>query len=175
MSQLIELQFVAAILAATLASIAVWSPRKPWIKGAAVALSIAFMPVAYAGMADLLSKPKPVRLEWAQAKTETATVLGAQIRENEAIYLWLQIDAGEPRYYKIPWDQETAKDLQKAMQEADKNKSGLEMTMPFEPSYDLDKPKFYALPQPSMPEKGGEGGGGPDEGPMEYRHPGVSA
>lgn len=171
--QVIELQVVSAVLAAMLASIAVWSPRRAWIKLAAVLLSVGFMPVAYAGMTDLLSKPKPVRLEWAAAATESATVLGAQIKENDGIYLWLQMEgAAEPRYYKLPWDQETAKQLQKAMREAEKNHSGMAMNLPFEPSNDPDKPKFYALPQPKMPEKGGEG---EDSAPMTYRHPGMNA
>lgn len=173
MSNLIELQSLAVALAATLATIAVWAPRRVWIKAAAVVCAVGFMPVAYAGMADLLSKPKPIRLEWAKAASEQATVLGAQIKENEAIFLWLQVDAvAEPRYYKLPWDQEVAKQLQQAMKEADRNKSGLAMNLPFEPSNDPDKPKFYALPQPKLPEKGGEGG---EQGPVQYRHPGMNA
>lgn len=174
MSHLIEMQSVAVALAAALATIAIWSPRRVWIKLVAVLVSVGFMPVAYAGMTDLLSKPKPVRLEWARATTDRATVLGAQIKENAGIYLWLMMEgAAEPRYYKLPWDQELAKQLQEAMKEADKKKSGLAMNLPFEKSNDPDKPMFYALPQPKMPEKGGEEK--EDGGPMVYRHPGMNA
>lgn len=173
MSHLIEFQFVAVVLAATLATIAVWAPRRLWIKASAVLCAVGFMPVAYAGMTDLLSKPKPVRLEWVHGTTDTATVLGAQIRENEAIYLWLQVaDAGEPRYYKLPWSLDLAKQLQEAMREAEKSRSGIAMKLPFENSNDPDKPKFYAVPQPKLPEKGGAETEG---APLQYRHPGVNA
>lgn len=173
MSHLIEMQFVAVVLAATLATIAIWSPRRLWVKASAVLVSVGFMPIAYAGMADLLSKPKPVRLEWAQSATASATVLGAQIKEGQGIYLWLQLDGGaEPRYYKLAWDQDLAKQLQTAMREAEKSKSGLGMALPFEKTLDPDKPKFYALPQPKLPEKGGQEN---DPGPMVYRHPGMDA
>ncbi|MGQ9366037.1 hypothetical protein [Azospirillum sp. A39] len=172
MSQLLELQVVAVVLAGTLATIAIWSPRKALIKASAVVVSIGFMPVAYAGMADLLSKPKPIRLEWYQSQAEKALVLGAQLRENDGVYLWLQLDGtAEPRYYKLPWDQELAKELQQAMKEAEKTQSGLAMTLPFEKSWDKDQPRFYALPQPKLPEKGGE----PGDRPMQYKHPGMNA
>ena len=173
MTHLIEMQFVAVVLAAALATIAIWAPRRLWVKASAVLLSIGFMPVAYAGMAELLSKPKPIRLEWAQAATAQATVLGAQIKEGQGIYLWLQLEGStEPRYYKLAWDQEMAKQLQEVMREAEKSKSGMGMSLPFEKSLDPDKPKFYALPQQQLPEKGGQEN---DPGPMVYRHPGMDA
>ncbi|WP_029007596.1 hypothetical protein [Azospirillum halopraeferens] len=172
MSQLLELQAVAVVLAGALATIAIWSPRRALIKTAAVVVSIGFMPVAYAGMADLLSKPKPIRLEWYNANAEEALVLAAQLREKEGVYLWLQLEGSpEPRYYKLPWDEELAKELQKAMQDAEKNKSGLAMKLPFEDSLDTDGPRFYPLPQPKMPDKGGA----PVDQPMQYRHPGMDA
>ncbi|KAA0677015.1 hypothetical protein [Azospirillum brasilense] len=173
MTQLLDFQVAAVALAATLATIAIWAPRRLWVKVSAVAVSIGFMPVAYAGMADLLSKPKPVRMEWAQSAAAQATILGAQIKEGQGIYLWLQLEGGaEPRYYKLAWDQTLAEQLQQAMREAEKNRSGMAMTLPFENTLDPDKPKFYALPQPQLPEKNGEEGG---PGPMVYRHPGMDA
>ena len=58
------------------------------------------------------AKPKPIRMEWAMAAVPEATVLGATMRENEAIYLWLQFDqSSEPRAYVLPWNLETAKQL----------------------------------------------------------------
>lgn len=173
MIALMELQAVAVALAAILAGIAVWAPRRPLVKVSAVVVSVGFMPLAFAGMADLLSKPKPVRLEWAGATMESATVLGAQIKEGQGIFLWLQVQGlPEPRYYKLAWDQKLAEDLHKAMKEAEKTKSGLAMALPFEKSYDKDQPKFYALPQPKLPEKDGDGG---TEAPLLYKHPGVDA
>lgn len=171
MESLTHLFVVAVVLAAALATISIWSPRRLWVKFGALALTIAFMPLAYASMADLLSKPKPVQLEWFRRHASEALVLSAQLSEGSGIYLWLQIgDSVEPRYYMLPWDQETAKALQEAMREAEKNQSGLVMEWPFERNWDKDQPKFYALPQPKLPDKDGEAG----DAPRVYRHPGMN-
>jgi hypothetical protein len=174
MQQMMDLFAAAVLIAAGLATISIWAPRKLWIKVGAVALTMAFMPVAYAGFTGLLSKPKPVELEWFTRSMKEAQVLGAQLREGDSIYLWVQVPGdAEPKYYKIAWDQETAKQLQQAMREAEQNQGGLMMKLPYENSWDKDKPQFYALPQPKLPEKGGEEA--PDKGPMIYNHPGRSA
>ena len=175
MQQMMDLFAATVLIAAGLATISIWAPRKLWVKVGAVVLAAGFMPLSYASFADLLSKPKPIAFEWFQRSMSEATVLSARMQEGEAIYLWLQLpDTPEPRYYKIGWSVEVAKQLQEAMREAEKNGSGMKMELPFENSWDKDSPQFYALPQPKLPEKGGEGGGGGDA-PMVYKHPGTSA
>jgi len=175
MQTVMNLFFMTVVLAAGLATISIWAPRKLWVKVGAVLLAAGFMPLSYASFADLLSKPKPIALEWFQRSMSEATVLSALMQEGEAIYLWLQLPStSEPRYYKIAWDVEVAKQLQEAMREAEKNGSGMKMQLPFENSWDKDKPQFYALPQPKLPEKNGEEEG-PDKGPMVYKHPGTAA
>ena len=174
MQLMMNLFVVAVVLAAGLATISIWSPRKLWVKVGAVTLAAAFMPLSYASFADLLSKPKPVALEWFHRSMSEATVLSARMQEGEAIYLWLQLPGtAEPRYYKIGWSEDVAKQLQQAMREAEKNQGGLKMELPFENTWDKDKPMFYALPQPKLPEKNGERGGG--DAPLVYQHPGTSA
>lgn len=173
MQTVMNLFVVAIVLAAGLATISIWAPRRLAVKVIAILVTTAFMPVAYASMADLLSKPKPVKLEWQHRGTGDAVVLGARMRQGEAIYLWLQFgDLPEPRYYVLPWDENAARNLQEAMREADKNKGGLAMQFPFERSWDQDKPQFYALPQPKLPEKNGEER---EDAPMIYQHPGFDA
>jgi hypothetical protein len=154
MSIITPLFIVTALLAALLVSIALWAPRRVLPKVAALLLALALLPTAYAAYAGLLSKPKPVQLEWWMASADEATVLASSIREGDGIYLWLQL-AGidEPRSYVLPWDQEMAQQLQDAMREAEQNDSRLAMRLPFEPSLDDREPKFYALPQPAMPPK----------------------
>lgn len=168
MGVLIYLFAGAVLLAAALAGIAIWSRRRLLPKVAAVALSLAFMPAAYAGLVELLSKPKPVKLEWVNAKAEEAEVLGASIREGEGIYLWLQMaGVSEPRAYVLPWDRDLAEKLQEALREAERQGGGLRMRLPFEPSLDPQRPKFYALPQPALPPKDEI----PSTAPRHYRHP----
>jgi hypothetical protein len=154
MSLITPIFATTAVLAALLATVALWSPRRVVPKLGALALSLALLPTAYAAYAGLLSKPKPVELEWWLASAEEATVLASSIREGEGIYLWLQLaGVGEPRSYVLPWDRAMAEQLQEAMREAARNESGLAMRLPFEPSLDDREPRFYALPQPAMPPK----------------------
>ena len=89
---------VVAVLAGALASISIWAPRRLALKLLAVGGATLFLLTARAGFAQLLALPKPVGLEWWQANAQEATVLAASLREDQAIYLWLQLkDVPEPR------------------------------------------------------------------------------
>jgi hypothetical protein len=162
---------VAAVLAATLATISIWAPRRLPVKIGAVVLACAFLPAAYAAMVDLLSKPKPVTFEWWLDNATEATVLGSSVAEKVAIYLWLQVDGiSEPRAYVLPWDQRAAEQLQKAAREAAERQAAVRMRLPFEPTLDDREPRFYALPQPALPPKDGQ------SAPAAiYRQPGTNA
>ncbi len=154
MSQLSALFFVALALVTGLGLIAVWSRRKLVIRFGAVALTAAFIPLSYAAFSELLSKPKPVSLEWANRNAEEATVLASQMQENVAIYIWLALpEATEPRAYVLPWDRRTAQQLQGANRQAEKTKSKVRMRRPFQVSIDTRDELFYATPQRSGPEK----------------------
>ena len=79
------------------------------------------------------------------AHPSLAIVLGSIIREEQGIYLWLQIDGvDEPRSYVLAWNRDLAEELQAARREAEENDSDLRMTMRFEPSWDDREQKFYA-------------------------------
>ena len=123
---------LAAVLAAMLASIAIWAPRALLVRAGAVACAVLFMPVAYAGLSDLLSRPKPVAMEWWLDQAEEATVLGSQMREGDSLYLWLQLAGeAEPRAYRLPWSQQMAQQLQQALEQAQRNGTEARMRLPF--------------------------------------------
>jgi hypothetical protein len=171
MTSVTHLFALATVLAGLLASISIWAPRRLAIKGTALFTAALFLPVAYLSFVDLLSKPKPVELEWWLAEAEVATVLGSTLREDEGIYLWLQLpDAAEPRAYRLPWSRETAEQLQGAQREAEAQQGQLQMRRPFEPSLDSQEPMFYATPQPALPPKDEA-----EPGPQIYAHPGEAA
>jgi hypothetical protein len=154
MTELTYIFGVVAVLAGALASISIWAPRRLAVKLLAVAGVTLFLPAVYAGFAQLLALPKPVALEWWQANASEATVLAASLREDEAIYLWLQLkDVSEPRAYELPWHRDLAEQLQAAQREAEESQSQVQMRLPFEDSLDDREPKFYATPQPQMPAK----------------------
>jgi hypothetical protein len=86
------------------------------------------------------------------------TNIGSYLKENDGMYLWLQLPGSdEPRYYKLPWDEKAAKALQGAIGENERQHgSGVGMGLTFERGWDREDPKFYALPQPKLPDKPGE-------------------
>jgi hypothetical protein len=128
-------------------------PRgRVWQRTASATIFVLLIALVYGGSIELLGRPKPVRLEWRDM--EKAQVLGASMREDQAIYLWLQFDgAPEPKVYTLPWSMQTAQDLQNAMQEGEASGTGVEMTMSLESGLDDREPKFHAVPQPALPDK----------------------
>lgn len=162
---------LVALLAAGLATVAIWSPRRLLVRVGALALATLFLPTAWAAMSDLMSRPKPVEFEWWHQNAEKATVIASKLRENDGIYLWLEFDGAlEPLAYKAPWDRRMAEELEKARAEADRNGVPLVMRNPFERSFDRRERKFYALPQPALPDKPYA-----NEKPSMYQRPGDDA
>jgi hypothetical protein len=154
MTGVTQLFVLGAALAGLLSLISIWAPRRLAIKGAALTTAALFLPVSYAALSDLLSKPKPVDLEWWQRDAAEAEVLASRLVEDQAIYVWLQLpDVAEPRAYALPWDRASAEQLQQATREAQEQGGGIRMRLPFEPSLEDREPKFYAPPQPAPPPK----------------------
>lgn len=120
-------------LVAGLASIAIWSPARTWIRTAALCAAIAILPLAYTVQASLLSKPKPKSLAWFERNVKTAELLGASFAEGKAMYLWLRLDnASEPRYFVLPWHKESAQKLEEVMEAAVRTKAGIMIIKPFD-------------------------------------------
>jgi hypothetical protein len=139
-----------------------------WQRATSATIFLVLIAVVYGGSIELLSRPKPLRLEWRDAAE--ARVLGATMREGEGIYVWLQVPgAAEPRAYALPWSLKMAQQLQDAMQEGEANGTDVQMSMPFDPGLDDREPKFYAAPQPALPDKNYSGGG-----TIIYQQPGSS-
>jgi len=171
MISLSQLFALTIALAGLLAAISLWTPRRLAVKAAALGTAALFLPLAYASLVDLLSRPKPVSMEWWQNGAEEATVLGSLLQENEGIHLWLQLPGlAEPRAYVLPWSRETAERLQEAQRSAEQEGGDLRMRMPFERSFDDLEPRFYAQPQPALPPKDHA-----DPGPQFYQPPGTDA
>jgi hypothetical protein len=164
-----ELPYIFAVtvgLAAVLAGFAIAAPRRLWLRTLAVVVAALFMPAAYLSQSALLSRPKPVSLEWAQRSAPEATVIGAAMIEDKAIFVWLQLPGqDEPRAYVLPWSKPLAKQLAGARRDGEGRGTPVRMRKPFEGAQDDDdsEPTFLADPQPALPDKAaaGEGEGGP--------------
>jgi hypothetical protein len=95
-----------------------------------------------------------MNLETAHKELEEVAVISSLMREDEGIYLWLQIpEVTEPRSYKLPWSEEAAKQLHKAQQSAEANGTEVQMKKPFTKTLDTEEPVFYAAPQAALPPK----------------------
>lgn len=150
MDSLIYLFAVLVVLGGVLAAISIWSPVRLWFKISALIATGALFGVGYLGFSELLSRPKPMNWEWAMRSVPEAEVLGAETREGEAIFLWLEMrGASEPRAYALPWSTEAAKQLQAAMREAEERDNRVMMREPFRRDglQVRDEPVFYAQPQ----------------------------
>ena len=141
------------MLAGLLGGIGICAPRKLWIKAAAVGIVALFLPVTYISLAELLGRPKPMHLEWHQINLNEADVVGFDLREDEAIYLWLRVDGiSEPRSYVLGWDQQRAQQLHEAQREAQANGTEVRVRGRSENGA-KDEPLFYATPQLALPPK----------------------
>ena len=154
--------FAAAIgIAAVLSSIAIWAPRDTKIRVLALAVMTLFMPLAYVQLTGLLSKPKPIEFAWLERDVERAEILSVSFDEGKAIYIWLRLDGMiEPRFYKLPWRQQDAEDLEDAMTQATRTRGGLVIKNPFSKrsleerggvSVEIIPPASPPLKKPVMP------------------------
>ena len=144
---------IAAIVAA-LANIALWSRRRRRMKVVALILVALFMPISYLAMVDLLSRPKPMSMEWSPPGKDDAKLLGAKMEEDVAIYIWVQRDgAREPRAYKLPWSEEMARQLHESQRSAERDGSDVQVRMRKGQQQIDGERMFYAKPRQALPPK----------------------
>jgi len=112
MSILTMLFALATVIATGLALLAVRAAAPVPQKVGALVLAAALLPLGYLAMAELLSRSKPVALDWWRAEAEEGTVVASHLMPEEGIHLWLLLEgAEEPRAFVLPWDRELAEAL----------------------------------------------------------------
>ena len=145
---------VTAALAAALANIGLWAPRGIRVKLGGLLAAALFLPFSYMAYSELLSRPKPVGIEWIRAAAPEATVLGSRIVEDEAIHLWLALEGlAEPRAYTLPWNEELARQLHEAQKGIEMTGGTVLMRKPFAQTMDRMDPVFHAQPPEAPPPK----------------------
>lgn len=147
-----------------LALVGLRSSRSVGMRAVVIGLVVALGVTTYGVGERVLGNARPVSFELLQPASE-AQVLYAQAVRDEGIYLLIAGDP-VPTYYRLPWDDETARELREALERSLEKQTPLMFR--FEPSLDEREPKFYAMPQPSQPDKPA-----PEQG-LEYRNPGWS-
>jgi hypothetical protein len=139
------------LLISAMALIVVWSRRQTLYRSLAVATALLSAPAAALSLASTLGWAVPV-VPMLTAPGGDFLVLGAKIVQGEGIFVLLDIGSGEPRHYRLPWDQKLADKLQDILD--DPNKGGVMLKIPYEPSLDTNAAQFWPLPQPkALPDK----------------------
>lgn len=153
------LYFAASVaLASAIAAVTLSAPRALWLKVGAIATAGVLMVAIYLGLNGMMSRPKPMSLEWYRASAEDANVIAATMIEGEAIYLWLRVPQdSEPRSYRMPWSEEAARQLAEAQHAAESNGREVMMRKPFQSMQGAERPIFYPEPQPPLPAKQADG------------------
>src|SRR5262249_14698039 len=74
-----------------------------WRRGASAAIFVLLVAIVFAGSLELLGRPKPLRLEWRDARE--AEVVSASLREGQGIYVLLTFEGARERgSYFLPWE-----------------------------------------------------------------------
>ena len=155
MDSLIILYAVFVVMIAALTWIALRSAEGLAARLGAMTLALGLMAASYVGLLELLGRPKPVELAWALDLSLEPEVLATELREGEAIFLWLRDETSPvPMSYRLPWSLEQAKRLQQARQQAEANGTDMRMRQQSgERSDDEQELLFYASPQAALPAK----------------------
>ena len=166
MENIPTLYLAFVLLGCFLAIVAIWSRRRLAVRAGAVVALLVLVGINYFALVDLLGLPKPMKHSSMEDLEGDSVVLAASIDEGLAIYLWLRHpDIRQPRYYRLPWDQDAAIALKKAMDQSMRNNSTVMMNPNYESSLETNKePLFYILPQDRLPLK-------PSPEVYEYRNP----
>jgi hypothetical protein len=156
MNPLLLFFIAATAVAALLASLAIWAPRRPLVRFAALAAVVLFIPIGYLQLNELLARPKPIAFEWFRRNVEQAQLLGVSLDEGRAIYLWLRVDKDiEPRYYVMPWRQDTAEKLEELIDNALRRHATIILKKPFIRKFmeDMGDLNANVVPPPLPPQK----------------------
>lgn len=137
------------------ASIAIWSrlQKRSRARGLSVLAFMLAAPAAGGALAATLGYPVPL-VHGLNLPAGDHTIIGAKIVIGEGIFVLVDRGADEPRYYRLPWDEKTASQLQEALDgRGEGGEAGMHVD-PFEWSWDVHPPQFWAKPQPKvLPDK----------------------
>ncbi len=145
-----------AVLLAGLAVLIINSNRSFGLRLAGLAAALVAIIASYAGLSDLLSRPKPVAWEMALDDVEELEVAFADLNPGKAIHLLLRVPGdAEPRLYALPWHPIVAAELEQALATAEAEEVPLR-TSPdlFEIDLENRERLFYATPMAALPGKG---------------------
>lgn len=158
MSHAVTAWAVLTLICAVLAILAVWARRPTGARPLSVLCLVVSLPITALAVSAPMGWAVPMMP--LTAPGGEYRVAGLKMVLGEGIYVLLDIGPGEPRHYRLPWDQEQAKKLQEMLD--DPANGGVKLKIPYEKSWEKN-PTFHPLPQPQLlPDKP------PQEPAIEY-------
>ena len=153
MNHVVWLALGVIVLFAGAAWLAIWSRRDTWARPAAVVLFLAAMPTISLAAIESLGWHRPIELVW-DLNPGDYRVLAAKMVQDKAIYIYIDDDARlEPRPIILPWNNDTANAIQRALDGAPDGAEG-QFVMRYQPSLDMSEQQFHPLPhEPALPSK----------------------
>ncbi len=153
-----DLPYIYAAVVALVVGLALIVIHSRWSAGfrlAALTLAGGAFVLGYAGLSDLLSRPKPVAWELMRGDLEDYEVLYADMRPGAAIYLLLRLpDMAEPRLYVLPWHANIALQLERTLADAESRQVLMRAdNQLFESDIEDRERIFYATPVAAFPDK----------------------
>jgi hypothetical protein len=153
MAYTVWLALAVVLLFAASAWLAIWSRRDTWGRPGAIALFLIAMPTIGLAAVESLGFHRPIGLTWDLDEGDYR-VLAAKMVQDQAIYIY--IDDGirvEPRPLLLPWSNDVANAIQRALDGAPEGSEG-EFMMSYEPAIETDQQQFHPVPQePALPPK----------------------
>lgn len=145
---------LAAVTGAGLVWLTATTATRPTARRAALLLAVAQVALFYAATADLLGRPKPIEVEVFESRLANAQVLAHNLRQDEAIFLWLRPAPGDdPIAYRLPWIERTARQLHAAGQKAEAEGGSVQFTVPGDDGTDGGEPSVGWVPEAALPPK----------------------
>jgi hypothetical protein len=132
--------------------LAIWSRKDTPARFAALLLFLAGIPAVAAAGIEALGHHRPLWTAWALEPGDHRT-LAVKMVQDQAIYLYLDTGREEPWQLRLPWDNEVANAIQRAIDEAPEGQEG-QLMLRYEHSWDIHPRQFHPLPQPpALPAK----------------------
>lgn len=107
------LALLSVIMLIGLTGAVIWSRKNTWVRGAAVFMFVAILPVITGASFFALSHPAPYRLSI--IPDGKYRVHGVKLVQDKAIYLLLDFGQDAPRYFVFPWSNKLADKIQRMM------------------------------------------------------------